>query len=131
MKGVTCKALGTLWAVAALMLLGQQIPAAAPTQCFSLRQWDGRWKAGPANRSIIIRLQSGRVYQLVLSAPQPLLKDPFAYLTDRQMDSTICGPLDFQLTLSNRAGLSEALAVTKMKALTPSDVDKLPKDERP
>jgi hypothetical protein len=103
----------------------------ASPQCFSLKQWTGPWKGSQDNQSVYIRLQSGQVYRLQLDGTHPLLKDPFAILVHRQPDSMICGPRDFDLTLSNRVGTREALVVRQMTLLTLSEAAALPRDERP
>lgn len=100
------------------------------TPCFFRRDWHGGWKTAPDAWTIYIRV-SGSVYRLDLESSYPLLKDPFAVLTNRDSADTICTPLDFRLTVSNQAGVVQWPIVKRMTRLTPAQVQALPKRLRP
>jgi hypothetical protein len=114
-----------------------QVTATRPTQasCFFRRNWLGGWKATPDARTIYIRVSrsifSGPVYRLDLQASYSLLKDPFAILINRGTADTICRPLDFSLTVSNRAGAVQWPIVREMTLLTPDEAAALPKKLKP
>lgn len=111
-------------------------PGAARSQagerapCFFLRDWKGHWTTAKDARTIYISV-SRRVYRLDLAAPYPLLKSPWAVLIYRDSSSTICGPADFRLVVSDQIGVKEAVIVHEVTRLTPAEVAALPKSLRP
>lgn len=98
--------------------------------CFFRRDWRGGFRVTPDARTIYIRV-SGSVYRLDMAGSYSLLKDPFAVLSNRDSSSTICTPLDFRLTVSNRTGAKQSPIVKRMTRLTPEQVAALPKKLRP
>jgi|SRR6185312_2274332 len=98
--------------------------------CFFRQEWRGGWKATPDARTIYIRV-SGSIYRLDLQSSYSLLKDPFAVLSNKDAANTICTPLDFRLTVSNRAGIEQWPIVKNMTRLTPAEVAALPQKLRP
>ncbi|MGH8261113.1 MAG: hypothetical protein ACREUG_15635 [Steroidobacteraceae bacterium] len=98
--------------------------------CFFLRNWQGGWKATPNARAIYIRVD-GSIYRLDLQSSYSLLKDPFAVLINKSTASTVCGPLGFDLTVSNRAGVEQWPIVKRMTRLTPAQASVLPQKLRP
>lgn len=98
--------------------------------CFFRRNWDGGWKTTSDARTIYIRV-SGAVYRLDLQASYPLLRDPWATLIDKGSTDSICSPLDFRFTVSNKVGGEEWPLVKHMTRLTPEEVARLPKQQRP
>lgn len=98
--------------------------------CFFRRNWLGGWRASPDARSIYINV-SGTVYRLDLVASYSLLKDPFAVLINRGSSETICTPLDFRLTVSNRVGGIQSPIVKRITQLTPEEAKALPKKLQP
>lgn len=100
------------------------------TPCFSRQAWRGGWRTSPDARTLYIRV--GRsVYRLDLAGSYSLLKDPFSVLINRDSANTICTPLDFRLTVSNRVGAVQTPIVRRMTRLTPQEVEALPKKLRP
>jgi len=106
--------------------------AAESTQghCFFRRNWLGGWRATPDARTVYIRV-SGDIYRLDLATSYSLLKDPFAILINRGASDSICTPLDFRLTVSNRAGGVQGVIVKHLRRLTPAEAAALPNDLRP
>lgn len=109
------------------------IPAAtdsARAPCFFRRNWRGGFRATPDARAIYIRVARS-VYRLDMQASYSLLKDPFAVLSNTGSTNTICSPLDFRLSVSNRAGVMQWPIVRRMTLLTPQEAAALPKHLRP
>ncbi|MGH8220779.1 MAG: hypothetical protein ACREUT_19775 [Steroidobacteraceae bacterium] len=98
--------------------------------CFFRRDWRGGFRVTPDARTIYIRV-SGSVYRLDLQSSYSVLKDPFAVLSNRDSSNAICTPLDFRLTVSNRAGVIQWPIVKRMTRLTPAQAAALPKKLRP
>lgn len=105
-------------------------PGSGAAPCFFLKSWKGRWKTAPDSRAMYISV-SHHVYRLDLAEAYPLLKSPWAVLVYRDSGSTICGPSDFRIVLSNQIGVRERIIVRKMTRLTPAEVAALPKKLRP
>lgn len=103
---------------------------ASKAPCFLRQEWRGGWKSTPDARTIYIRV-SGSIYRLDLQSSYSLLKDPFAVLNNKDAANTICTPLDFRLTVSNRAGIEQWPIVKSMTRLTPAEVAALPQKLRP
>lgn len=100
------------------------------TDCFFRRDWLGGWKVSPDARTIYLGV-SGSIYRLDLAASYPFLKNPFALLVNKGATDMICTPLDFDLTVSNRAGGVEGVIVKRMTRLTPAEAAALPRSLRP
>lgn len=98
--------------------------------CFFLRNWKGGWKAAPNARVIYIRVDHS-VYRLDLQSSYSLLRDPWAVLINKTTMSMVCSPLDFNLTVSNQAGIQQWPIVRSMTRLTPAQAAALPKALRP
>ena len=113
-----------------LIATASQASEASKTPCFLRQEWRDGWKATPDARTIYIRV-SGSIYRLDLQSSYSLLKDPFAVLSNKDAANTICTPLDFRLTVSNRAGIEQWPIVKNMKRLTPAEVAALPQKLRP
>lgn len=109
---------------------GAQSSAHTRAPCFFRREWKGRWKITPDARTMYIRVSSS-IYRLDLQASYPLLKDPWAVLVNKDSADTICGPLDFRLTVSNQAGVEQWPLVKRMTRLSPAEAAALPKKLRP
>lgn len=121
---------------AALASENSAVEGVKPTPCFFRNNWSpdqggsGRWKVTPDARTMYIKV-AGRVYRLDLVEPYPMLKSPWAILSDTDSSNTICSALDFKLSVTDRLGNWEAPIVKKMTLLTPEEVAALPKDLRP
>ena len=98
--------------------------------CFLRRAWLGGWRATSDARTIYIRAASS-IYRLDLQSSYSLLKDPFATLINRGSGDTLCTPLDFRLTVSNRVGVMQWPIVKEMTQLTPDQAAALPRKLRP
>jgi hypothetical protein len=107
-----------------------QSSAHARAPCFFRREWKGGWKTTPDARTMYIRV-SRSIYRLDLQASYPLLRDPWAVLGNKDSADTICGPLDFRLTVSNQAGIKQWPLVKRMTRLSPAEAAALPKKLRP
>ena len=109
-----------------------QVTATRPTQptCFFRSRWLDGWRATPDARAIYIRV-SNTIYRLDLQSSYSLLKDPFSKLINKGTADSICTPLDFRLTVSNRAGAMQWPIVKEMTRLTPEQAAALPRKLRP
>jgi hypothetical protein len=106
--------------------------AGAPlAPCFFVSQWQG-WKAASPT-VIYLRVNLRDVYRADLSVGSPQLMWPGSYhLVSRvRGSSSICGPLDLQLSLSDGRGFRQPLIVSSLTKLTPAEVAALPKKDRP
>lgn len=99
--------------------------------CFLLQDWAGGWKATPDSRTIYIRVSLQDIYQIDLAADYPLLQLPYASLVDVSTDHLICNPIDLHLVVSDHAGNSQRLAVSKLTRLTRAQTAALPPKLRP
>lgn len=99
--------------------------------CFFRRDWDGHWTVTPDSRTIYIRVSHRWVYRLDLQAPDSLLQSSFAVLQDSGSNDSICGPLDFNLAVSDRTGVHEFPLVQRMTRLSSAEAAALPKKLRP
>ncbi|HEX3838153.1 MAG TPA: hypothetical protein VHW25_14415 [Steroidobacteraceae bacterium] len=134
--------LGAAFAAAALLLSAPQLARAsdsdseqpgarnAQNQCFNRREWKGLWKTAPDARTMYIKV-AHRVYRLDLDTAYPLLKSPWALLSNTDASNVICNPIDFRLVVSDRLGVSQSVIVRHMSVLAPAEVASLPKDLRP
>ncbi|MGH8227264.1 MAG: hypothetical protein ACREU3_05050 [Steroidobacteraceae bacterium] len=107
---------------------GSEHAGAAP--CFFRQQWKGLWKVTPDARTMYVRV-ARRVYRLELATAYPLLKSPWAVVSDRDSSNTICSPIDFRLVVTDRLGAHQAVIVKHMARLTPAEAASLPKKLRP
>lgn len=109
-------------------------PAVADSRapCFFISQWDGGWKASDPN-TIYIRVNLKDVYRIDLSAgSQELLwPGPYHLISVVRGSSSICGPLDLQLALSDGRGFRQPLIAKDLVKLTPDQVAALPRKYRP
>jgi hypothetical protein len=109
-------------------------PAAADAQhpCFFINQWQGGWKA-PDDHTIYIRVNIKDIYRLDLSAGSQQLTWPGNYHLVNVMrgSSSICTPLDFQLSLTDGRGFRQGLIVSNLTKLTPDQIAALPRKDLP
>jgi len=122
--------LGAALAIAALLLSAHASANDARGTCFNRREWKGLWKTAPDARTMYIKV-SYRVYRLDLDDAYPLLKSPWALLSNSDASNVICSPIDFRLVVSDRIGVRQAIIVRHMSVLTPAEAGALPKDLRP
>lgn len=136
------KVRSALAASAALAVLGfaagpvlADSPAAKPADgrapCFFINQWEG-WRAPNAN-TIYLRVNMNQIYRADLSAGSDQLTWPGVYhLVSRVTgSSSICGPLDLQLAVSDGHGFRQPLIVKSLTLLTPEQVAAIPKKDLP
>lgn len=99
--------------------------------CFRARDWMG-WKS-PAPNVLLVRVSPNAVWRLDLQEGSDQLKYPDVHITNRHMESAwLCGPSDFQLQLTDRAGIvNEPLIVTSVRRLSPDEVAEIPAKDRP
>ena len=120
-------AAATLGATAALAASD----SGASSNCFRARDM-GPWKS-PAPNVLLYRVGANRIWRLDLQEGSDQLKYPDMHITNRHMESAwLCGPSDFQLLLSDRAGIvREPLIVTSVRQLTPDEVAEIPPRDLP
>ena len=99
--------------------------------CFFISQWQG-WKAPDAN-TIFLRVNLSDIYRVDLSAGSQELTWPGSYhlVTRVEGSSSICGPLDLQLALSDGHGFYQPLIARDLVKLTPDEIAAIPKKDRP
>ena len=117
--------------LAAAMLAATAAPAATSSNCFRARDM-GPWKS-PAPNVLLYRVGANAVWRLDLQEGSDQLKYPDMHITNRHMESAwLCGPSDFQLLLSDRAGIvREPLIVTSVRQLTPDEIAAIPQKDLP
>jgi hypothetical protein len=122
-------ALSALGVTAIAGIAAADTPTRAP--CFFISQWQG-WKAASPN-VIYLRVNMRDIYRVDLSAGSQQLMWPGSYhlITRVQGSSSICGPLDLQLSLSDGHGFKQPLIATGLTKLTPDEVAALPAKDRP
>ena len=128
-----------LMGVAALALAAQSLGAgaaqaatekAARSPCFFFSQWEG-WKS-PSPRVIYLGVNLHEVYRLDLAADSSQLQWPDAHLISIvRGSSSICSPLDLQLSVGDSSGFRTPLFPSKLTKLTPEEVAAIPKKFRP
>ena len=117
-------------ALAAAMFAATSAPAAT-SNCFRARDM-GPWKS-PAPNVLLYRVGANGVWRIDLQQGSDQLKYPDMHITNQHMDSAwLCGPSDFQLLLSDRAGIvREPLIVTSVRQLTPDEIAAIPQKDLP
>lgn len=116
--------------LAAAPMLGAAAANAAPAQCFYSSDWNG-WKATPDGKSIYIRVGVNRLYRIDLASACPTLQAPNARLITRMRgSSSICGPLDMDLSVSD-GGFKTPCIVSDITPLSAAEASALPKSMRP
>jgi hypothetical protein len=101
------------------------------SNCFRARDM-GPWKS-PAPNVLLYRVGANGIWRLDLQEGSDQLKYPDVHITNRHMDSSrLCGPSDFQLLLSDTAGIvREPLIVTSVRQLTPDEIAQIPHQDLP
>ncbi len=128
-----------LIAAAALLGLAGAAAAAAPADkpasktaersCFFSRDWES-WRS-PDDHTIYFRVRLNEFYRVDLSAGSNMLTDPSNHLVSvMRGTSTICGPLDLDLKVSD-GYITVPLIATKITKLTPDQVALIPKKYLP
>jgi hypothetical protein len=109
----------------------QGVSAKPSTPCFFISQWQG-WKAASPD-VVYLRVNMRDIYRADLSAGSQQLMWPGSYhlITKVQGSSSICGPLDLQLAVSDGHGFYQPLIVRSLTKLTPEQVAALPPKDRP
>jgi hypothetical protein len=116
--------------LAAAMFAATAAPAAT-SNCLRARDM-GPWKS-PAPNVLLYRVGANAVWRLDLQQGSDQLKYPDVHITNRHMDSSwLCVPSDFQLQLTDRAGIvNEPLIVTSVRQLTPDEIAAIPQKDLP
>ena len=111
--------------LAAAMFAATAAPAAT-SNCFRARDM-GPWKS-PAPNVLLYRVGANGVWRIDLQQGSDQLKYPDMHITNQHMQSAwLCGPSDFQLLLSDRAGIvREPLIVTSVRQLSPDEIAQIP-----
>jgi hypothetical protein len=120
-----------LTAGAAFGLAAGSAAADAKAPCFFVSQWRG-WKAPDAN-TLYLRVNMKDIYRADLSAgSQQLTWGGSYHLVSRvEGSSSVCGPLDLQLAVSDGRGFKQPLIVRDLVKLTPDEIAALPKKDLP
>ncbi|MGH7023468.1 MAG: DUF6491 family protein [Caulobacteraceae bacterium] len=118
-------------ALCALGAIAASAAADARAPCFFISQWQG-WHA-PNAHTIYLRVNMRDIYRVDLSAGSQMLTWPGSYhLVSRvEGSSSICGPLDLQLALSDGHGFYQPLIAKDLVKLTPAQITALPKKDLP
>ena len=120
-------------AACALVLL-TAIPALAQApknECFFVNQFES-WKPGGDEKTMYIRVASRRFYRLDLANRCSEMSWPGATLINKFHGTTICSPLDWDMTVSQGAGSSGAPCMVKaMTRLSDAEAAALPAKQKP
>ena len=86
----------------------------------------------PDARSMFLNVRRSDVYRVEFAGSCPQLKWPTAHPVLRLRGSEwICGPLDFDMRVSDGAGMPMPCIVSKITRLTPEEASSLPKKLKP
>ncbi len=119
-----------LVSLATAPMLGAAAASPAPAQCFYSNDWHG-WKATPDAKSIYISVGVNRLYRIDLASACPMLRTPnVSLLTEMRGSSSICGPLDLNLSVSD-GGFKTPCIVENITPLSAAEASALPKSMRP
>jgi len=129
--------LTTALLAAAAPVFADQTPAAtkdAATKparsCFSLSDWDG-WSA-PNRDTLYLKVRNRQVYRVDLSHGTSQLTSPGVHLVSIQRGvSTVCGPIDLDLRVSDGSGFAMPIMAKAITKLTPEEIAAIPKKDRP
>jgi hypothetical protein len=121
---------------AAVLSLAGAAHAATPDKtpdttrnCFLTNDWQD-WRGADAN-TIYLRVHAHDFYKLELSSGSNMVTDQANHLiSDVRVSPWICGPLDFDLKISD-GHISEPLIVKSITKLTPEQVAQIPKKVLP
>ena len=120
-------------AASALGFAALAAPAASASNapCFFINQWQG-WKADGPN-VLYLRVNMRDIYRADLSAGADQLGWAGSYhlVSKVQGSTSICGPLDLQLAVSDGHGYYQPLIVRSLVKLTPEEAAALPPKDRP
>jgi hypothetical protein len=128
------KLLSALTLAAATLVATTALAASNPattSNCFRARDM-GPWKS-PAPNVLLYRVGANGIWRIDLQEGSDQLKYPDMHITNQHMDSAwLCGPSDFQLLLSDRAGIvREPLIVTSVRQLSPDEIAAIPQKDLP
>ncbi len=130
-RSLLAGAAGALALTGSLSLAASPALADAKHPCFFISQWQG-WHA-TNDHTIFIRVNLKDIYRLDLSAGSQELTWPGTYhlVNVVRGSSSICTPLDFQLSLSDGHGFQQFLIVSNVTKLTPEEIAAMPKKDLP
>ena len=130
-RSLLAGAAGALALTGSLSLAASPAVADAKHPCFFISQWQG-WHA-TNDHTIFIRVNLKDIYRLDLSAGSQELTWPGTYhlVNVVRGSSSICTPLDFQLSLSDGHGFQQFLIVSNVTKLTPEEIAAMPKKDLP
>jgi len=122
---------GGLIAAALLGLAVTSAHAATNQNCFFVTEWQG-WKS-PSPNVLYLKVNMHDVYRVDLSAGSSQLQWPDMHLVSivRGGSSSICGPLDLDLSVSDGHGFKEPLIAKAITKLTPDEIAAIPPKFRP
>jgi hypothetical protein len=125
-----------LGAALATVLTGAAFAAADKTaaadrpSCFFSRDWDS-WHS-PDENTIYLRVGVRDIYRIDLSSGSKLLTWPDSHIISKLWgSSSICRPIDLDLSVSDGNGFREFVIAKAITKLTPEQVAAIPKKDLP
>lgn len=105
---------------------------AAKRSCFYSSEW--RSWSSPSSDTLYFKLNNGDVYRVGLAgrADGPSLKGPGDFLVLKARgSSSICSPLDLDLSVANTSGFKSPVLTQSLTKLSADEVAAIPKKYRP
>jgi hypothetical protein len=127
MRAATFALAGLMLAVCAGQASAQDVASGA---CFYGRDM-GEWKS-PNPHVMYVSVSPSRTYEVTFNQPCSALSFNDARLiTKFSGPDSVCGPLDWDLHVADRAGNRQYCMVTAMRLMSPSEVSAIPSKYRP
>jgi hypothetical protein len=105
-------------------------PAKPARQCFFLSDWSG-WHS-PDGKVLYLKVRGNETWRVDLNSECNMLRDPTAHLvTQVRGTSTICSPLDLDLSVADTGGFKEPCFVKSIRQLSKEEAEAIPKKDRP
>jgi hypothetical protein len=127
MRAATFALVGLTLALCAGQASAQDISSGA---CFRASNM-GEWKS-PNPRVMYVAVDLDRTYEVTFNQPCNALSFNDARLiTKFSGPDSVCGPLDWNLRVADRAGNRQSCMVSSMRLMSPSEVAAIPSKYRP
>jgi hypothetical protein len=98
--------------------------------CFYGRDME-EWKS-PDPHTMYVSVNPGRTYRVTFNQPcSPLSYVDARIITKFHGPDSVCGPMDWDLHVSDREGNRQACMVSSMSLMTPAEVAAIPSKYRP
>jgi hypothetical protein len=124
--------LGVLGAAVLATACASQVSAqdVSSGACFYGRDME-EWKS-PDAHTMYVSVNPGRTYRVTFNQPCTPLSYTAAHITTKfSGPDSVCGPLDWDLHVSDRHGNRQACIVSSMSLMTPAEVAAVPSKYRP